>query len=385
MRHPFGAGVADWVFDDGSTDAPVFAGGATLTFYNAKDSGTRYEQLALDAAGTTIVAGITSSNGGDGYRKGQVPLFYGPDDDTTTMWMSADGGERVLISSVDSGALAGQVNAAFAQHVAAQNPHGTSFGSLSDTSFPTTIPAGSVPVWNDTTHLWEVSSATGLNPNSFVKVVGGSIVRIPDGDTTTIGEELRAPSGTRTGNLMQFAYNTGSNGAPVWSLGSYVSPYGELRARATDDARIPFRVERRASGATADLLQVVSEVGAVLAWINSKGLVRAPNLGRSVSFTSTGAVTANPGKFSWWNETGVDLTLRSIRFTLDTAGSTTSTFDVNDNGSTLYPTGKPTLGSGVTTVQLSTSFTILAGHRLTVDVDVAGTGAQNLAAQLELV
>lgn len=385
-RHPFGGGIADYAIDaDSVTFNAVIEPGASITAWNARQGGTQYLNLSTDPAGVSLITGVTTSDGTDGYSPGIIPIFYGPED-VTQLWISADGGPRVSLGSLDSPALAGEVNTRLEQHLASTNPHQTPMGGLADVDFPTPLPAGAYPVWNTTTEKWEISTAGGLNPNAFVSVTGGSIVRVAEGNNTLVAQEWRGPAGNRdtAPNLLQTAWNNGTAGAPTWALGAYVNAYAELRARSTRDTGVAFRIERRASGATGDLLQVVSEAGVVLAFINSKGQIRAANLGRSIPFTAVGNLTANPGKFYFWNDTGTDLVLRSIRFTLDTAGSTTSVFDVNDNGTTLYPTTKPQLAAAATTVLLSTAFTIVAGHKISIDVDTAGTGAQNLSAQLEL-
>lgn len=384
-RHPFGGSIADYVIDADSTLVATLQTGASITAWNARTSGSQYLNLSLDPSGTTLVTGVTSSDGTDGYSPGQIPIFYGPED-VTLLWISADGGTRVAIGAIDSAQAAGELAVAFAQHTTATNPHSTTMGALADADFPTPVPTGGYPVWNQTTGKWEISTADGLNPNLFVSVDGGSVVRVAEGDTALIAQEWRGPAGDRDAapNLNQWSWNSGTSGSPVWSLGAYVNAYAELRARATRDAGVAFRIERRASGATGDLLQIVNEAGTVLAYINSKGQIRANNLGRTIPFSAAGALTANPGRFSYWNDTGGDLVLRSIRFTLDTAGTTTSTFDVNDNGVTLYPSGKPTLAGAALTALYSTAFTIVAGHKITVDVDTAGTDAEDLSCQLEL-
>lgn len=387
VRHPFGGGIADTVIDtaDEFSNAAILQPGASITAWNAREGGQQYLNLSSDPAGSNPITGVVASDGTDGYGKGAIPIFYGPDD-VTQLWISADGGPRVSLDSIDSGQQAGALVGQFNQHVTATNPHGTTMAALADANFPDPVPAGGYPVWNDVTGKWEISTAGGLNPNSFVSVGGGSIVRIPEGNSTLIGQEWRGPAGNRDAapNLGQWAWNSGSSGTPTWALGAYVNGYAELRARSTRDAGVAFRIERRSSGAAGDLLQVVNESGNVLAFINAKGQIRAANLGRTVSFTAAGALTANPGKFAWWNDTGTDLVLRSIRFTLDTAGSSTSTFDVNVDAVTLYSGTKPNLAAGATTSRSATAFPIASGARITIDVDAAGAGAQNLTAQLEL-
>jgi hypothetical protein len=385
-RHPFGGGVAEWVMSVGTGNVAVLQSGAVLTFWNSQTGGTQYTDLAGAVDGTGPISAVTSSDGTNGQRLGQVPLFFGPPD-ITYMWMAADGGPRVAIGSRDSADLVGAIAAQFAQHVAASNPHGTALATLVDVNVSATPANGSVLGYDAASSKWVANSSSGLNPASFVKTAGGSTVATAEGDTTTVGQEWRAPSGNRdtAANLMQALWNAGTASVPSWVMGGYFNGYGEFRARATRDTGVSMRVERRSAGQSGDLEQWVTETGSPLAWVSSKGLIRAANMGRSVMFTSpSGALAAGTGLFVWKNLTGADLILRAVALHLGTAGTTTTIVDVNDNGTTLYATGKPQLTSGQTDVTLATSFVIVAGHTLTVDVDSAGTSAANLTVQLDL-
>lgn len=132
---------------------------------------------------------------------------------------------------------------------------------------------------------------------------------------------------------------------------------------------------------SADVAALASATAAALSAHLAGG---DPLAGRTVSFTRPGAVATGVGKFPWVNLTGVDVTLRKLSVYLYTAGSSNTTIDVLKNLSTLYPTGKPTLGSGVSQLALSPGFVIAAGDILTVDVTAAGTGAQDLTVQLDM-
>lgn len=93
------------------------------------------------------------------------------------------------------------------------------------------------------------------------------------------------------------------------------------------------------------------------------------------------AVKVGPAKFL----PKVTGTIRRIWLTLGTAGSTTSTIDINKNGTTLFASGKPNLTSGQTVssefVPGTTAFT--ATDYFTVDVDAAGTSAADLVIHFE--
>jgi hypothetical protein len=103
-RHLFGAGPASWTFSNDGTNTPMI-GGAVVQAFNAQTGGTQYTDLSLDAEGTLIVDHVNSSDASDGLQLGQIPPFYGPDD-VWEMWLSANGGPRVLFEATD---LAGSV------------------------------------------------------------------------------------------------------------------------------------------------------------------------------------------------------------------------------------------------------------------------------------
>lgn len=105
-RHLFGAGPASWTFaNDGATS--TMAGGVTVQAFNQQVGGTQYVDLSLDVDGTQIVDHVTSSDTTDGLQLGQVPPFYGPDG-VWQMWLSANGGPRVLVVATDVGLAVAQ-------------------------------------------------------------------------------------------------------------------------------------------------------------------------------------------------------------------------------------------------------------------------------------
>jgi hypothetical protein len=100
-RHLFGAGPASWTFNNTGSATPM-VGGAVVQAFNAQTGGTQYTDLSLDAEGNLIVDHVTSSDASDGLQLGQIPPFYGPDD-VFQMWLSADGGPRVLAVATNLG------------------------------------------------------------------------------------------------------------------------------------------------------------------------------------------------------------------------------------------------------------------------------------------
>ena len=76
-----------------------------------------------------------------------------------------------------------------------------------------------------------------------------------------------------------------------------------------------------------------------------------------------------------------DFTITEVIASLSTSGSTTSEFDVNLNGSSIFSTrptvdaNENTTGTAATPPVLSTT-TVTKYDRLSYDIDVAGTGAR---------
>lgn len=100
VRHPFGGGIADYVFETNSGVVSV-APGATITFYTAQTGGTQITDLTSDSAGTTPLGSVVSQDGStSGYNPGDIAVFYGPVG-VRAMWASADGGPRKLMVSND--------------------------------------------------------------------------------------------------------------------------------------------------------------------------------------------------------------------------------------------------------------------------------------------
>jgi hypothetical protein len=88
-RFTFGGTAGDFVFATNSDLFLKVAPSAVLTFWSAQTGGTQYTDLILNGSpATTITATLV----------GQVPVFSGPDG-ITQMWVSADGGPRVLAYS----------------------------------------------------------------------------------------------------------------------------------------------------------------------------------------------------------------------------------------------------------------------------------------------
>lgn len=245
-RHPFGGGVDDWIFAENVDNVPILQGGAVLTFWNAREGGTQYTDITADVDGATPIVSLVTSSGGDGYRIGQIPVFYGPPD-VTTMWVSADGGERVAIDSIDIGDLAGKAQQDLATHVSGRNAHGTGLGDLDDAEVgaPESRAVGTVVGWNGSAFVMltpaQTSGALLLNPPLVGGVYVGNIAIPPPTGQSEPWLQMRQPySAADTNPDAIQLYSTHSDGTtPIktfWTNGN-----NEARGAPSTPGRIGGR------------------------------------------------------------------------------------------------------------------------------------------------
>lgn len=112
-RHTFGGGIADFVVAPGDAASAgdidgfltLLVPGADITFWDALEAGTQYENL-LDTLGTPASSIIADSYGA-------IPGFSGPDDTTVmAMYADANGGDgprRLIIATDLPAALAAAI------------------------------------------------------------------------------------------------------------------------------------------------------------------------------------------------------------------------------------------------------------------------------------
>jgi type II secretory pathway pseudopilin PulG len=389
-RHPFGLNAADFAVVAGTGNTAVFTPGSTITFWNAQVGGTQYTALAANADGTSPIDHTTSATGTDGYTAGQLIPFWGPDTtpDTLGMWASGDGGPRfwVLARDIADVAAAAQAQAAavvtaLSNHQTANNPHGTGLANLADVSIPTKPTNGSGLFYDLADDKWKAVTSTGLNPADFVKTVGGSQIRVPNGDVTTRGLQIFIPAGDRAAapNTMSFWWNAGTDGSPNWQETTRFNEYGETRLQASRNDRIALRIKQVDGSQTGNLTEWVNNSNAVLSYVGPSGLVRSPNLGSApFLFSISGTISTGTGAHRIYNDTGVPLTIRAVRAAVGTAPTGASLLvDVNINGTTIFTTqtNRPTITASTFTAAAAAinTTTIAPGDYLTVDVDQVGS------------
>jgi hypothetical protein len=388
-RHPFGLNAADFAVVAGTGNTAVFTPGSTITFWNAQVGGTQYTALAANADGTNPIDHTTSATGTDGYTAGQLIPFWGPDTtpETLGMWASGDGGPRFWVLARDiadvaetANALAQAVMTALSNHQTALNPHGTGLANLADVNAPT--PGnGALLGYDLATGKWVPVSGSGLNPADFVKTVGGSQIRLPNGDITTRALQFFIPAGDRSSapNTLSFWYNAGTDGSPNWQETTRGNEFGEWRMQASREDRVAERIKQVSNAQTANLTEWVNSSNGVLSYVGPTGLIRSPNLsGSPLLFSISGTISTGTGAHRIYNDTGVPLTIRAVRAAVGTAPTGASLLvDVNINGTTIFTTqtNRPTITASTFTAAAAAinTTTIAPGDYLTVDVDQVGS------------
>ncbi len=351
-RMTFGGGPEDvYLIPDAEGDLRP-GGGYPALFYTAESGGAQITDLLNEML--QPVTYVTTADGNGTRAAGQIPTFYGPDN-VFEMWCSVNSSPRFVLQASNLGSFAGPLLNQLIQHLSGGvNPHQTTLASLGDVD--------DVSLGAATTGQALVKGAGGLwIAGNAVGGGGGS------GDVTLAGAQTF--TGTKTFTPVQ-NFNGGTVTKPATAAGVAA-------------------IAQALSGQSANLHEWRDTGGSPRAWVSKDFGVYAPNSGRVVTFAKAGAVANGTGTFRFYNDTGVNLVIRSVRVTLGTAGSTTTTVDVNINGTTIFTTqsNRPSLGNGVVTSGKNTSaqVTNLAnGEYLTADIDTSGTGASDLVVQIEL-
>lgn len=151
--------------------------------------------------------------------------------------------------------------------------------------------------------------------------------------------------------------------------------------RTEDDGTVSFWAEPGpydllANGVTTSV--VVPSGGGVPPEVD-KGVV--------LEFSVASGSGAGTGKSKVYNDTGLALTLRSVRLTVDTVAGAAVILDVNKNGSTIFTNQalRPSVAAPGGTVKVLPASTILVqdGDYFTMDVDQSGS-YNDLVAQIHL-
>lgn len=319
-RHAFGGDLAGWAFTVGASNVVTLSPNTNVTFFNARTGGTQYTDLATAVDGSGPVTSVTTGDGNGGVGVGEIPIFYGPDG-VLAMWASAAGQARKLIVAHDLASAAASLTLAQV------------FSKLQ-----TFGPTGDV----NETRVALYAEATGQ-----------------------VGDVLSAYSGT----------DTGQGGARQKT--TYLNEKGELRVISAKTNSVAVRVKGQTSQ-TANVLEHTDTSNNAISWMGPDGAWRAPNLGHVIAFTISGNLTVATGKHRIYNDTGLTLTIRNVRASVNTAPTGAAIrVDVNKNGVTIFTTqnNRPNIAVSTNTNLVSNMdvTTLANGDYLTVDVDVIGS------------
>lgn len=383
-RHRFGGGVEDFVFTVGAGNTAVLLGGAEIKGYTGKTGGTQHVDLTLNADGTGAVTAITSQDGTGGTSLGAYGPFYGPVG-VRWMWLSANNGPRFLAVANDIPEELALVveqlaalDTAFGTHLSGTNPHGTGLVDLADVEADAPTD-GQLLSWSQTLARWVPVTVGGLG--GTVLLAGSQVITgtktFNTGDPSTSRVVVSATS-SQTADLLQVFSAANQSVGGVAQKALAFDALGRLRLLSPSTASVPAQI-RAAAGQSANLFEQLNSSGTAVAWMDSLARWRAPNLGHTFAWSLSGDAVAGTGTHRFYNDTGVDLQLRSVRASVGTAPTGSGlTVDVNVNGSSVFTNqaNRPTIAASGTTSGRITSMDVTnfaAGAYLTIDVDAIGS------------
>lgn len=352
-RLQYGGGPEDvYMTQDAQTGFMKPTGGAQALFYDSSARLTRYTDLTT-LTGQPITY-ITTSDGTDGWALGQIPPFYGPDG-VFEMWVSVAGSPPFLLQASNLGSYAGPMLSQLQNLLAAPAPSLRTLTDVDATSLQNGAIGNAV-----------VKLASGLWGSGTVATGGGGG---GTGDvTTTTTQTITA---TKTFTAVQ-AFNAGVTMKPA-AVGSVAE------------------IVQALAGQTANLTEWRDSAGSPRSWVSPAGNIYAPNGGRPIILSKAGALATGIGSFRYYNDSGTTLLIRSIRASIGTPSTSgTPTFDVNVNSTSVFTTqsNRPTIAVGANTsgkvVSFNSGASIPDGAFVSVDVDVAGTGAADAVVQVEV-
>lgn len=304
------------------------APGATVTFWSQQTGGVQYTDLASAADGSGAMTQVTASSS----DPGALPVFYGPNN-IKLMWASANGGPRHAILANDIVEFAVATNEA-----------------------------------NTFTQPQSYGPTGNANHNRIILFAE---------ETGQVGDVLVAWSGT----------DTGQGGARQRTM--YLNEKGELRCIAAKTNSVAVRIKGQ-PGQTAHVLEQTDTSNNPVSWWEANGSWRAPNLGHVFAMSVAGSVAVGAGTHRIYNDTGVGLTIRSVRASVGTAPvGAAIRVDVNVNGTSIFTTqgNRPSIAAGSNTsgrVENMDVTSLPDGGYLTVDVDAIGstTAGSDLTVQI---
>lgn len=328
--------------------------GAQATLWDAQTGGIQITTGITDLDGTAISGGVLTC---DSY--GYAPGFI-------------DTADRTDIYAI--GSLSGTISGVERVH-------------LEPTDTDERVSAVESSVTALSTDVEDLDAAT-------VKTAGGSIITIPEADVTTQALAIHLPTGDRSSGPDAFAVyvNVGTAASPTWRRVFFLNESGMPRVISIARSQTPLRIKGYDSEQTANLTDWTDLDNVAHAWVDASYRVRAPNLGRTLAFSLPGTLDTATGAARIYNDTGVTLTIRSVRASVGTAPTGASILvDIDVSGTTIFTTqaNRPAIAVSTNTSGKVTNMdvtTIADGSYFTVDVDQVGStiAGSDLVVQVEV-
>lgn len=361
----FGGDMAGYVVDLGTDNAVVFAPGALVTGWSSETGGVQY--TLTDSNGGALPAITTGTTGG---KTGALPRFQGPDN-IKAMWLSADGGDRMLAITTDVADIAEAARiaseaarASVETHLSAANPHGLRMVQLLDFD-ANDLSEGEWPIWNTAQQKFMPGTVAGLTDtvttNTDQTVTGTKTY----GGETAKTRMIVLAAAMQIDDLMQFLSTTGQKTTSM-------NARGELRVTAGATNTVGMII-KALTAQTAHLAEWTDPSNNPLAWVEPDGRIRAPNLGVLYPMTVRGNLVIANGVHTIYNDFGVQLQMRNWRASVGTAPlGADAVIDIKKNGVSIFATteDRPRIPAGQKTSGkvVPANATLNDGDALTIDV-----------------
>lgn len=252
-----------------------------------------------------------------------------------------DGPLNEFITQLDT--KANTVTTNFNVHVTAFDPHSVLPSAASAADAKISAHAQAADPHGD--RAWALTK--------FLQLSAPNVVYMGNGDVTRKPLELRIPAGSRAGapNTFEVSRNTGTDAVPVWTSHVFVDQFGQFTIWNSNLAQVPFTLKALGTP-TANQMEVLDSGSVARVWIDSVFRLRSSNNGKTFTLNSVGNNVVGVLPVRIYNDTLVQLAIRSVRISCAVAPTgTTVIVDIFKNGTTIFTdqTKRPVIAVGALT------------------------------------